>query len=517
MIITSNNNGNGNNGNNNATSPIPNQQMASNVDETISTSSIPMRHNAQTRPNNVAQLRRSDSSKTHQTINSVGDQMNKPLNHSSSLGKQQQQQKPQYTNRSNVSRQANVISSVSSPSLLSHSNPQTVYPQTTSNYHQIATQPSSMIKTKMASFQFVLSRYLLFIIYLLLLLSLIVNTFLHFLIYGSNMSIGSLFLDVHHRQELITGDYLSLDSSGSNVCWNNGYNSVNMRDHNQWQSNNHPNELHCDRDSFLSLLDEFYHHPSIAKADDSSSSFDTNPLNGDHEQLLNRIKTNFPGRTNKPYPKIFANFNKEHSRGHRNNENELNSDPNDNFDEEQLYYSSSSTSNGSPNRRIIGDNHSWQRQKRIENRLLIIEIVALILLFILVVTQILGLVAVMKKQAILLILVTITNSLLFCLLLYMSNPIFLSLLLLTILIAFWFILQLKLGTEKIIQSQQYFKQEIVNEIRDLITTSTQQNITGRSSPCVHVSMEQYETMTQQMLHRYSSPIVYCPHYNESLC
>ena len=338
------------------------------------------------------------------------------------------------------------------------------------------------------TFHFICSRYLLFVVYVLLLLSLILNTFLHFLIYGSSMSICALFLDVHHRYELVVGEYYSLNPQATAIYLS--------RDN--WvppNSAHRPNldMIHCDRDSFLSLLDEFYHHPKSSL----DSSFNSESTQNINDQLFNRA----PGRS-KSYPKIFTNFNKDKSQK-----------PSASSEEEQLYYSSSSTSTNShiDSARRMAETQ-WQMQKRNEYRVLVIEVTALILLFILVVTQLFGLVAVIRMHHILLIFVTAVNSILFCLLVYVSSFGLLTLLLLAIALGFWFILQLKFGVKKCLQKQHRLKEDMGNEMREIITQTG-----ARMSPCIHVSMEQYEAMTQQMMHRYSSPIVYCPHYNESLC
>ncbi|OTF72378.1 hypothetical protein BLA29_005971, partial [Euroglyphus maynei] len=120
------------------------------------------------------------------------------------------------------------------------------------------------------------ARYYLFIVHLLILITLIINTFIHFIFYGSNMSIGSMFLDVHHRQELLNGQYYSIDNKNDYASENylsaastfnigrvqNGpYGMINHRPSSS--STKHPGIdeqiYHCDRSSFLSLLDEFYH------------------------------------------------------------------------------------------------------------------------------------------------------------------------------------------------------------------------------------------------------------------
>lgn len=457
---------------------VPNNQPASQASGSIPAASenVPLRHNVQ--------LRRADSNKAGPSMannvpisSTVANNLNSPMMNSGRVAAKPRPSQFQHNATGNVG-------SVSSPALLHSVSTAGSMPMA---QHSLS-GGNTLEEPWPCTFHFLCSRYILFVVYLLLLLSLIVNTFLHFLIYGANMSIAALFLDVHHRHELVVGDYNSLDPHSTSAYAN--------RDN--WAHSLHrPNseQMHCDRDSFLSLLDEFYHAP---KSLSDLPSYDTDQSNlGDHP--FNRV----PQPNRKPYPKIFANFNKEQAQNK----------PNTNTDEDQLYYSSSSTSSNSridSARRLVES--QWQLQKRNEHRLLIIEIVGLILLFVLVLSQVLGLVAVMRKHQILLIFVTTIDSLLFCLLAYVSTFGLLILLLLCVFAGFLFILQLKLGTKKSTQKQQRLKEDMATEMREVISQTG-----ARMTPCVHVSMEQYEAMTQQMLHRYSSPIVYCPHYNESLC
>ena len=433
-------------------------------------------------------LRRADSNKSTTT---VANNINTSMVNTNIASKQRPNQF-----QHNVTGRVN---SASSPSLL-HSVPSASNPESSGPSHDFTTNHTSQGQQHLmpCTFHFVCSRYILFMIYLLLLLTLIVNTFMHFLIFGSNMSIGALFLDVHHRYEFVMGDYDSLDPHATGIHQN--------RDN--WPHIPHrpnSNVLHCDRDSFLSLLDEFYHHPKLAPADSSlSPSFDLDQSRNSLIEELNR--SHLPNRS-KSYPKIFSTFNNKNKNNNNNNEN------GNNPEEDQLYYSSSSTSTSSQ----IGSSHrlsdsQWQL-KHNEYRLLIIEVAALILLFVLVLIQIIGLIAVMRQHLFLVILVTLVNSLLFSLLVYVSSFGLIILLLFAVLGGFWFVLQLKFGHRKVTQHQQRLKEDIANEMKEVITQTG-----ARLTPCIHVSMEQYEAMTQQMMmHRYSSPIVYCPHYNESLC
>ncbi|OTF79468.1 hypothetical protein BLA29_006862, partial [Euroglyphus maynei] len=161
--------------------------------------------------------------------------------------------------------------------------------------------------------------------------------------------------------------------------------------------------------------------------------------------------------------------------------------------------------------RYINIDHH-KKLKGNENRILIIEIIALTLLFVTVLNQVLGLIGVIRKNLILLIFVTIVNFVLFCILAFISNIGLILLLLLATSAGYLFIFQLKIGLRSRIKERLRFKQDLSVEIQDSII-----QMRNRMSPCIHVSMEQYEAMTQQMLNRYSSPIVYCPHYNESVC
>lgn len=325
------------------------------------------------------------------------------------------------------------------------------------------------------------ARYFLFLIYLIILISLILNIFLHFIFYGSNMSIASIFIDVHHRQELISGEYYSLESYLSN-------NFIGRADH---QFVKHPmDSLHCDRNSFLSLLDEFYHQYPLQKSSSPSTTYD------------NR------NESPKPYPKIFNDFN-NYARSKTVDNDDVNND-------DDMYFSSSSTLNHQPGelvkKRIGTNNNNNDASNKQENRLLIIEVIALILLFIIVLNQVLGLIGVIKKHLILLTFVTIVDSLLFSILMLISNIGIIILLLMASSVGYLFIFQLKIGLRKRIKERLRLKEDIAAEVQDAIV-----QMRNRMSPCIHVSMEQYEAMTQQMLNRYSSPIVYCPHYNESLC
>ncbi|KAF7487752.1 hypothetical protein SSS_06985 [Sarcoptes scabiei] len=400
------------------------------------------------------------------------------------------------------------------------------------------------------------SRYFLFLVYLLLLISIILNTFIHFIFFGSNMSIGSMFIDIHHRHELIVGEYLMNDDrlSGfdpsrvhSSSYPHSKYNSNNNFNQNLYHPN-HPNlhrpsesMLHCDRNSFLLLLDEFYHQYPMPKP---TQTIVDNRIRLGGQSSDNNIHHTNPSNT-KSYPKIFKDFarnNKEFGDDHReigrtpsnNNNNNNQNDQNDQNDEDNIFFSSSSSSSSSSlddHRMLSGDQSfrsssisspSSSSERRFygqsnfsqsnENRLLIIEVIALIILFVLVVVQVLGLIGVIRRHLLLLIFVTIINSILFCFLVFISNLMLVSLLLLTITIGYFFIYQLKLGHKRRMKERAQFKEDLSNEIQDAIM-----QMRNRMSPCIHVSMEQYEAMTQQMLNRYSSPIVYCPHYNESLC
>lgn len=475
---------------------------------------VTLRHNAQ-------QLRRADSNKPGPNVPNnaqqmgggggpmvANNQLHSPMMINSGSGQQRSGLSTSKARPSqfqhNVTGNVGGASSVSSPALL----------------HSVSTTGSvplaphhSMVEKLPCSFHFICSRYLLFVVYLLLLLSLIFNTFLHFIIYGSNMSIGALFIDIHHRYELVIGDYYSLDPHITTAI------NIN-RDHYPWATNNpstsmspnlqhRPDQLHCDRDNFLSLLDEFYHNPKHSL----DSNYDADPSHlGDQLYGNTRLQppTSSSGRP-KSYPKIFTSFNRDQQQSAKKSPS--------NSDEEQLYYSSSSTSSNSrvddsspALSRLTPAESQWEAQKRSEHRLLVIEVAALILLFLLVLTQIIGMVAVMRKHPLLLILVTAVDSILFCLLVYVSTFGLLFLLLMAVLSGFWFILQLKFGAKKCIQKVTRLKEDMASEMREVISQSG-----GRMTPCVHVSMEQYEAMTQQMLHRYSSPVVYCPHYCESLC
>lgn len=367
------------------------------------------------------------------------------------------------------------------------------------------------------------ARYYLFMVYILVLITLIINTFIHFIFYGSNMSIGSMFLDVHHRQELINGQYYSLDNNNyapnnylsastfnigrdRNIVQHGGpYGTINHRPLSKHLDGNEQ-IYHCDRSSFLSLLDEFYHQYPVPKPQpptyDSSDrmNFDgRNQLDGDDDT--------------KSYPKIFANFDNYARTKDRQDLNE----------EDDIFYSSSSRSNDeeslqasrqrlatiSVDKRFNNLNH--QRTGN-ENRMLIIEVIALTLLFVTVLNQVLGLIGVIRKNLTLLIFVTIVNFVLFCILAFISNIGLILLLLLATSAGYLFIFQLKIGLRNRIKERLRFKEDISTEVQDAIM-----QMRNRMSPCIHVSMEQYEAMTQQMLNRYSSPIVYCPHYNESLC
>ncbi|KPM06827.1 hypothetical protein QR98_0053060 [Sarcoptes scabiei] len=326
------------------------------------------------------------------------------------------------------------------------------------------------------------SRYFLFLVYLLLLISIILNTFIHFIFFGSNMSIGSMFIDIHHRHELIVGEYLMNDDrlSGfdpsrvhSSSYPHSKYNSNNNFNQNLYHPN-HPNlhrpsesMLHCDRNSFLLLLDEFYHQYPMPKP---TQTIVDNRIRLGGQSSDNNIHHTNPSNTKS---------------------------------------SSISSPSSSSERRFYGQSNFSQSN---ENRLLIIEVIALIILFVLVVVQVLGLIGVIRRHLLLLIFVTIINSILFCFLVFISNLMLVSLLLLTITIGYFFIYQLKLGHKRRMKERAQFKEDLSNEIQDAIM-----QMRNRMSPCIHVSMEQYEAMTQQMLNRYSSPIVYCPHYNESLC
>lgn len=484
------------------------------------TENVTLRHNAQ-------QLRRADSNKSgpnvpnnaQQTAGGGGggggpvlanNQLHSPMMMNSGMNSSQQRSgvsKPRPSQfQHNVTGNVGGASSVSSPALLHSVSSTGSVPLV--QQHSVLSSNEKLP----CSFHFICSRYLLFVVYLLLLLSLIVNTFLHFIIYGSNMSIGALFIDIHHRYELVIGDYYSLDPHITTA--------INLnRDHYPWATNNpsssmspnlqhRPDQLRCDRDNFLSLLDEFYHNPKHSL----DNNYDADPSHlGDQLYGNTRLQppTSSSGRP-KSYPKIFTNFNRDQQQSGKKSPSGT--------DEEQLYYSSSSTSNSRVDDfsaalgRLTPAESQWEAQKRSEHRLLVIEVAALILLFVLVLTQIIGMVAVMRKHAFLLILVTAVDSVLFCLLVYVSTVGLLTLLLLAVLSGFWFILQLKFGAKKCIQKVTRLKEDMASEMREVISQSG-----GRMTPCVHVSMEQYEAMTQQMLHRYSSPVVYCPHYCESLC
>ena len=491
------------------------------------TESVTLRHNAQ-------QLRRADSNKSGQNVPNnaqqigsgsggggagaggpvlANNQLHSPMMNSAGQQRSALTGKPRPSQfQHNVTGNVGGASSVSSPALLHSVSATGTVPLSP---HHMATSNERLP----CSFHFICSRYLLFVVYLLLLLSLIVNTFLHFIIYGSNMSIGALFIDIHHRYELVIGDYYSLDPHITTAI-NMNRDQYPWTPHNPSSSpaspNHRPEQLHCDRDNFLSLLDEFYHNPK--------HSLDNNNNNNNYDADSSRLgdqlfgnprlqppssSSSFSGRA-KSYPKIFTNFNRDQQQSPKKSPGST--------DEEQLYYSSSSTSSNSrvdeasAASRLTPAESQWQAQKRSEHRLLIIEVAALILLFVLVLTQIIGMVAVMRKHPLLLILVTAVDSVLFCLLVYVSTVGLLTLLLLAVLTGFWFILQLKFGATKSSQKVVRLKEDLAEILREVISQSG-----GRMTPCVHVSMEQYEAMTQQMLHRYSSPVVYCPHYCESLC
>lgn len=424
------------------------------------------------------QLRRSESSKTNQMANS-----NASINSSTNLsmpnvatsagskGSYPKNLATTATSSSGTSSQFISTGANQSPAILGQSGATTT---------TTATNPPTLCLC-----YFACSRYFLFLIYFAILLSFIVNIFLHFIIFGSNMSIAALFLDVHHRYEMVIGDYYSFDL--------HNYPGRILPD----QPNYRPPQsttsdyLRCDRNSFLSLLDEFYHqypkpnldNPGVYESDSS-----------DQMVYGNRV----PSNRKSSYPKMLDTFKKYANRP----ESER-----DSPEEEQLYFSSSSTHSEDRGKRVMMDN-TWNRQYRNEQRLLVIEVVGLVLLFLIILNQVIGLIAVMKKHLLLLIFVTSIQTILFATLVFISNFGLLILLLLAILVGFHYIVQLKCGYKRAENAQRKFKDDIVNEVG---------LATNRNSPCVHVSMEQYEQMTQQMLHRYSSPIVYCPHYNESLC
>src|SRR5690606_19350625 len=117
-----------------------------------------------------------------------------------------------------------------------------------------------------------------------------------------------------------------------------------------------------------------------------------------------------------------------------------------------------------------------------------------VLLFITVVAQVLGLIAVLKKTLALSVVVTVINSLLFTLLIFVSNFGLLLLLLLAVADGFWFAFYLKIGLRKELKVHKRLREEVVNQVRESIVQTC-----NRMTPCIHVSMEQYEAMTQQML------------------
>ncbi|XP_027198895.2 uncharacterized protein LOC113793121 [Dermatophagoides pteronyssinus] len=414
------------------------------------------------------------------------------------------------TNKSNVGRTKSTTSNTNMATTGINNNGSSQQPMININPQQRQQQLQNEELSVLTSY-YACARYYLFMIYLLVLITLIINTFIHFIFYGSNMSIGSMFLDVHHRHELINGNYYSFDNNNydsenyhSASTFNIGkvqhgpYGMINHRP----SSSKHEQIYYCDRSSFLSLLDEFYHQYPMPKSQPPTYDSADRMNQPDNDDDL------------KSYPKIFANFDNYARTKDRQDLNE----------EDDIFYSSSSRSNNDDeslktNRQRSGiisdDKHRYKNHhKRTgnENRMLIIEVIALTLLFVTVLNQVLGLIGVIRKNLTILIFVTIVNFVLFCILAFISNIGLILLLLLATSAGYLFIFQLKIGLRRRIKERLRFKEDISAEVQDAIM-----QMRNRMSPCIHVSMEQYEAMTQQMLNRYSSPIVYCPHYNESLC